>query len=293
MNKIGIYYAYWVQDWDADFVPFIEKAAKLGFDILEVNSGTVTNMSNTERNRLKNAAKANNIDLTYCIGLTREYDVASEIKEVRLNGIAFLKKQAEMLKYMGAEKLGGIIYSSWPGTLPDGVTDKRPFFDRSVASMKEVVKTVEDCGVEFNIEVVNRFEQYLINTCDEALEYIDDVGSRNLKILLDTFHMNIEEDSFSDAIKKAGQKLGHFHLGETNRRAPGQGRMPWDEIFRALNEINYTGTISMEPFVIPGGEVGRDIHVFRDLRSKTEDMDAGAKKALDFVRGKIRLFVSR
>jgi D-psicose/D-tagatose/L-ribulose 3-epimerase len=289
MNKIGIYYAYWVQNWDADFVPFVEKAAHLGFDILEVNSGTVTNMANKERDRLKEAAKANNIELTYCIGLTKEYDIASEDKAIRNDGINFLKRQAEMLKYMGSQKLGGIIYGSWPGKLPAGAFDKRPFFERSAASMKEAIMVAEDCGVYFNVEVVNRFEQYLLNTCDEAMEYIDAVGSSNLKILLDTFHMNIEEESFAGAIKKAGSQLGHFHLGETNRRLPGQGRMPWDEIFKALHDINYTGTISMEPFLKPGGEVGRDIHVFRDLSDKTEDLDSGAKKALEFVRKKIEI----
>ena len=73
MNKVGIYYAYWTHDWDADFVPYVEKVAQLGFDILEVNSGTVTNMSNAERDRLKTAAQEANIELTYCIGLPAQY----------------------------------------------------------------------------------------------------------------------------------------------------------------------------------------------------------------------------
>ncbi len=78
---------------------------------------------------------------------------------------------------------------------------------------------------------MNRFEQYLINTAAEGVAYIDEVGSPNLKLLLDVFHMNIEEDDMTQAIITAGDKLGHFHIGETNRRPPGQGRMPWKEIF--------------------------------------------------------------
>jgi len=284
MNKVGIYYAYWTHNWDADFVPFVSKVAGLGFDILEVNSGTVTRMANGQRDRLKKAAQDANIALTFCIGLPAQYDIASEDANVRRTGVDFLKRQAEMLAYMGAKKVSGILYGSWPGSLPEGVTDRRPYLERSIESMKEVMKTAAACDVFFNIEVVNRFEQYLMNTCEEALDYVNRVGSSHCKILLDTFHMNIEEDSIYNAIVTAGDKLGHFHIGETNRRAPGRGRIPWNEIAQALKEINYGGAVVMEPFLMPGGEVGRDIRVYRDL-SVGVDLDAEAKRALDFMRG--------
>ena len=287
MNKIGIYYAYWTRDWDADFVPFVSKVKRLGFDILEVNSGTVTNMPNAGRDRLKDAARREGIELTFCIGLTHEYDIASADAPVRRKGVDFLKRQADMLRYMEARELGGIIYSYWPAALPAGETDKRPYFDRSVESMREVMKTVEDCGVLFNVEVVNRFEQFLLNTCDEALQYCERVDSPNCKILLDTFHMNIEEDNIHDAVVRAGDKLGHVHLGETNRRAPGRGRIPWAEVFGALKEIRFPGSIVMEPFLQPGGRVGSDIRVYRDL-SIGVDLDAEAKRAVDFVRDEMR-----
>ena len=286
MNKIGIYYAYWTHNWDADFVPFVAKVKRLGFDILEVNSGPVTNMSNRQRDRLKRAAGRAGIELTYCIGLPHRYDIASPDAPVREAGVAFLKKSAEMLRYMGNKQLGGIIYSSWPGKLPSGA-DKRAARDRSVKSMKEVMKVVEDCGVYFNVEAVNRFEQYLMNTAQEAVDYVKRVGSPHCRVLLDSFHLNIEEDHVHDAIVSTGRALGHFHIGETNRRAPGRGRMPWDEIFGALQEINYAGAVTMEPFLMPGGEVGRDISVYRDLRDGL-DLDKEAKRALQFVQAKLQ-----
>lgn len=287
MNKLGIYYAYWTHDWDADFVPYVDKVAKLGFDILEVNAGTVTNMSNDERDRLKNAAQDAGIDLSFCIGLTAPYDLASEDQATRERGIGFLRRQAEMLAYMEADHVGGIIYSSWPGSLPEGESDRRPHVDRSVESMKEAVKAAEDCGVFFNVEVVNRFEQFILNTCADAVEYVERVGSGHCKIMLDTFHMNIEEDRLYDAIVLAGDKLGHLHTGETNRRPPGRGRIPWDDVGRAIRDIGYTGGIVMEPFLMPGGEVGRDIRVYRDLRDG-RDLDAEAKWALEFTRGMLK-----
>ena len=98
--------------------------------------------------------------------------------------------------------------------------------------------------------------------------------------------MNIEEDSFSAAIRTAGPLLGHFHTGENNRRVPGKGRLPWHEIGTALREIGYEGTVVMEPFVKTGGEVGRDIRVWRDLSNNASDeqMDIDAREALRFSR---------
>jgi D-psicose/D-tagatose/L-ribulose 3-epimerase len=285
MNKVGIYYAYWTRDWDADFVPFVSKVKALGFDVLEVNSGTVTNMSDAQRDRLKIEAARCGVELTFCIGLTAEYDLAGPDTAVRRNGIDFLKRQARMLRYMEAKELGGIIYGAWPGRLPDG-GDKRACLDRSVAGMKEVMKVAEDCDVTFHVEVVNRFEQFLLNTAAEAVEYVERVGSPHCRILLDTFHMNIEEDSFRGAILTAGDKLGHLHIGETNRKAPGRGKIPWDEVFAALKEIDYAGSIVMEPFLQTGGEVGRDISVFRDLRGDL-DLDDEARRACSLVKEKL------
>ncbi|MBM4466702.1 MAG: sugar phosphate isomerase/epimerase [Chloroflexi bacterium] len=287
MNKIGIYYAYWTHDWDADFHPFIDKVAELGFDVLEVNGGTIAHMTSEERQSLKAHADDKGIILSHCIGLPPQYDIASEDEIVRKNGIAFLQKMAEAIGEMGGGNLSGIIYSCWPATMPEGEMDKRPYFERSVASMKKAIKVAEGNNVFFNMEVVNRFEQFLLNTCAEALAYVEAVASPNARILLDTFHMNIEEDFIGEAIQKAGDKLGHLHIGENNRMPPGYGHIPWTEVGAALRKINYQGHVVMEPFLIPGGEVGRDIKVFRDMSVGLE-LDGEARKALMFIRGLLK-----
>lgn len=286
MNKIGISYAYWSENWDDDALPLVGRAKSLGFDILEVGSGTVVAMDNADRDKLKAEAAEHGIELAFCIGLGPDCDVAAEDQAVRRKGIETLKQTAEMLRYMGAEKLGGVIYGTWLGRMPEGSSDRRPFLDRSVESLREVIKTVEDCGVCFLAEPVNRFEQFLLNTAAEAVDYVDRVGSDHLKILLDTFHMNIEEDSIRESVLTAGDKLGHLHLGEPNRRAPGRGRFPWDEFCGALKEIGYGGSLTMEPFLKTTGQIGRDIAVYRDL-SDGADLDAEAARALGFLRGKL------
>jgi len=122
----------------------------------------------------------------------------------------------------------------------------------------------------------------MLNTCHEAVDYIRRVGSTNLKVQLDTFHMNVEENSFETAILEAGNLLGYFHVGENNRRPPGTGFLPWKEIFGALKKINYDGIITMEVFVKPGGDFGEACSVWRDIMPGA-DMDNEIARSRRFL----------
>jgi D-psicose/D-tagatose/L-ribulose 3-epimerase len=282
MNTVGIHYGYWTKHWDSDPLQFVKRAQKCGFDILEVNAPKVTRMSDSERDALKGATADAGLGLTYSIGMTSDMDLTSEDAATRKKGVAFLKDVVRAMKQIGGTVMAGINYSSWPRKLLPG-EDKKLLTDRSIEGVREAIKTAEDCDVIFCVEVVNRFEQFMMNTAAEGIAFAQEVGSPNCKILLDTFHMNIEEESIGGSIEEAGPWLGHFHLGETNRRPPGRGRMPWSEIFGALKKINYQGALVMEPFLLPGGEVGRDICVYRDLLGNG-DLDEEATLSVQFVR---------
>jgi len=282
MNPIGMHYGYWTQYWGSEPLQFVKRAKKCGFDILEVNAPKVTRMSDAQRDVLKGAIAEAGLSLTYSIGMTADMDLVSQDTATRQKGIAFLQQVARTMKYMGGTVLAGINYSSWPRKLlPD--EDKQILTDRAIEGVREAIKAAEDNDVIFCVEVVNRFEQFIMNTAAEGIAFAERVGSPNCKILLDTFHMNIEEDSLRGSIVEAGNWLGHFHLGETNRRPPGRGRIPWPEIFGALREINYQGAVVMEPFLLSGGEVGRDISVYRDLLGSA-DLDEEAARSVQFVR---------
>jgi D-psicose/D-tagatose/L-ribulose 3-epimerase len=282
MNPIGIHFGYWTQYWNSDPIDFVARAKKCGFDVLEINAPKVTLMGKAERDKLKGAAADAGLTLTYSIGMTADMDLVSEDTAIRDKGITFLQDVSKAMKYMGGRVMAGINYSSWPRKLFPG-EEKQVLTERAVAGVKEAIKAAEDNDVLFCVEVVNRFEQFMMNTAEEGVAFAERVGSPNCKILLDTFHMNIEEDSFRGSIQQAGQWLGHFHLGESNRRPPGEGRLPWPEIFGALREINYQGAVVMEPFLLPGGDVGRDISVFRDLLGKG-DLDEKVTRSVQFVR---------
>lgn len=288
-NKIGIYYAFWEQEWAADFFQYVEKVSRMGFDVLEINAGAILEMSAGQRKDLSKAARDAGIELTYCIGLPRPYDMASEDSSVRQAGIDYVQRMLRAMYEMGGRTLGGILYGCWPAQPAQPITDKSKWWDLSVSSVREAAKTAGDTGVTLCMEVVNRFEQFLLNTAREGMRFVDQVGSPNVKLLLDAFHMNIEEDSIGAAIQGAQGYIGHFHIGETNRRVPGRGRMPWDEILDALKAARYEGAIVMEPFLRMGGQVGSDIRVWRDLSNQGGEafMDQEAAFALNFIRSNL------
>lgn len=152
--------------------------------------------------------------------------------------------------------------------------------------MRRVGRIAGECGVDYCLEVLNRFEGYLLNTCGECRRFVEEVDVDAVKIMLDTFHMNIEEDSIVEAILLAGDMLGHFHVGENNRRLPGKGNMPWYEIGMALRAIGYDKNVVMEPFVRSGGGVGSDIKIWRDLSkgASLEQLDKDAADSVSFLR---------
>lgn len=289
MNRIGIYFAFWEKEWEADYCRYIEKAKQLGFDVLELAAGCLPDMSSAQREKIADRARDAGIDLTYCIGLPPRYDLASEDAAVRKSGIRYVGQLLSCIKQMGGDTLGGILYSCWPGGTVT-YDYKMKARERSLDSLRELSRMAEEYDINYCLEIVNRYEQYLLNTAKEGVDFARELGSPKIKLLLDSFHMNIEEDSFHEAIETAGELLGHFHIGECNRKVPGRGHMDWDEIVRGLKDINYQGRIVMEPFVRPGGQVGKDIKIYRDQSGNASDMrmDSMAEEALKFIREKLK-----
>jgi len=289
MNKVGIYFAYWTDSWTGDYKYFADKVARLGFDILEVQPDLLLSMPKAELESLHHFANDKGLELTYCIGFSQDKDLASESESVRRAGMDYAGKILDVIHFMNGKVFGGINYSAWPASFPSPLIDKRPYLDRSIQCVKEISKKAEDYGITYCLEIVNRFEHFLLNTAEEGIAYVDTVASPNVKLLLDAFHMNIEEDNIGAAITSVGDRLGHFHIGETNRKTPGLGRMAWEEIAQSLKKINYQGRVVMEPFVKQGGEVGQAIHVWRDLSAGADEsqLDLNANQALKFIRNKL------
>lgn len=283
MNKIGIFLNYWEKNWAADYYKYIRKASELGFDVLEFQAQPLLNIADAELRNIKKAADDCGIELTYSLGLDGKYDISSDDSYIRSAGIAYLTDILKKVAVQEGKIISGVSYAGWG--VPDGIINKNQRTANSIESMKKLAPIANSLGIQYAVEAVNRFEGVVLNTAKEAVEYVKEVDSPNVGVLLDTYHMNIEEASIGDAIRTAGQYLIGFHIGENNRTAPGKGHLDWNEIFDALKDVNYQGRLVAELFVKEGGEVGRDIYVWKDLIKGGEDiLDAEAREMIAFER---------
>ncbi len=284
--KYGIYYSYWEKEWGGDFIPYIEKVKKLGFDILEVACHDFRDVDDSYLLQLKEAAEKQGIVLTGGYGHDYNHNISSA--DPKIVKAAFEKFEATFakMKTAGIKKIGGSLYSYWPVDYSQPI-DKAADYERGIANIRELGDIAAGYDVTLCMEVLNRFEGYMLNTAEEAVDFVSKVDRSNVKVMLDTFHMNIEEDSMGGAIRQAGDLLGHVHLGEANRRPPfAGGRMPWAEIGEALHDIGYEGSVVMEPFVRMGGTIGKEIRIWHDLSNGCSDekLDEDAAKSVAFLR---------
>lgn len=282
--KHGIYYAYWEQEWAADYKKYVEKVAGLGFDILEIGAAPFNDYSEQDIKELKKCADDNGITLTAGYGPVFNHNIGSSDAKIREEALEWYKKAFQVMADLGIHLIGGALYSYWP--VDFAAANKEEDWKYSVEGIQKLAPIAAQHDITLGMEVLNRFESHILNTAEEGVAFVTEAGMDNVKVMLDTFHMNIEESSIGDAIRTAGSLLGHFHTGECNRMVPGKGRTPWREIGDALRDVKYDGAVVMEPFVRMGGQVGSDIKVWRDISRGADEkqLDEDARRAVEFQR---------
>lgn len=266
--KIILLPAYFGKDYTYDVLPTMKRVADCGFEgvQLSVNEEFLEKGKSWWR-EIRDCARDLGLTVTFGGGLPLKFDISSEDASVRAAGVRYLSDCLEAVSYIGAKGLDGIHYQGWNDFR--GVIDKPSRWKNSVGSVKEIMKACREYNVDFALEVANRHEVFLVNTAAEAVRFCDEVGDEHVRIQLDTYHMNIEEDSMYDAIILAGQRLYNLHVCENNRKiARGKGFLPWNDIARALKEIHYDGYVTMEAFCLTGGEIQYGSKIWRTL---TED----------------------
>ena len=284
--KYGTLYSYWSKDgqWGGDYCALCHKAKAAGMDLLEVGAGDLVNMSDAELAELRATAKELGLEISANLGPPRDKDVSSKDPAIRDAGVKFLCDIMHQMVKIDSKILIGALYNCWPYDFVD--LDKEGLWERAVAGMKIVGDEADKLGITIALEVLNRFETILVTDCDEGIRFCRDVGKKSVKLLLDTFHMNIEEDNLPDAFRRAGDLLAHVHVGEGNRKLPGMGHLPWAEIGQALRDIHYDGMVVTEPFMKAGGKIGSDIKVWRDLSNNADwdEMDRMIADSMVFLR---------
>ena len=243
MLKLGIHAFVWTGgSAKEDLEAAIEKSHSLGYELIEFPR---LDPKKFDVAWLASRLADFGLKVVVTMGLPADADISGEDQAAVKRGEQVLADAVAVTRDLGGTKLGGIIFSKH-GKYYD-LPSKRGW-ENSVGALTKTAEKARVAGVTLNLEIVNRFESNLLNTTAQGLAFIRDTGMDNIFLHLDTFHMHIEEADPVQAIRLAGNRLGYFHVGESNRGYLGAGTIKFEPIFDALVETGYDDFITFESF---------------------------------------------
>ena len=213
-----------------------------------------------------------------CMGPGRDFRGTPAEQQTAMD---YCKKLIDQAVVLGCPRLIGPVYSVVGKADAVEPAQQKIEWALVVKNLKELAKYAEARDILICIEPLNRFETDFLNTCDQGLKLIKAVGSKAVKLHLDTFHMNIEEKNQADAIRKAGKSLVHFHACGSDRGTPGNDHIDWKPIVKALKEIKYDGDVVIESFTTDVKVIARAAAIWRRMEPTTEEI---AVKGLAFLK---------
>jgi len=221
---------------------------------------------------------------TLCACFPPSRDLRGTVRQQR-DCETYLRQLIEMMPTLGCKTLIGPLYSATGRADMVEPKQRRAQWRLVVGGLRGICAVAEHHGCEIAMEPLNRFETDFINTVEQGLDMIADVGSPALKLLLDTFHMNIEEKDIPAAIRKAGRKVAHIHACGSDRGTPGGDHTDWAGIARALRDIRYDGDVVIESFTPDVKVIARAAAIWRHIEPTREEI---AVKGLRFLKKNLK-----
>lgn len=243
--------------FEGDFDANIAKIADWGYDGVEL---AIRDPKLVDVDKLDRVISAHGLEVP-AIGTGQAWgeeglSFTSADPAVRKEAIERIKSHIPLAKHFGAVVILGLIR----GITPEGQTHKQ--------SMQYLTEALQECAsdaalhnVQYALEPLNRYETDLIHTVAEGQDLIECVGAQNFGLLLDTFHMNIEEASIEDSIRSCGERIFHFHVADSNRWYPGAGHMDFASMLGTLSSISYQGYVSGEFMPKPDADTAAEMSI--------------------------------
>ena len=213
-----------------------------------------------------------------CMGPDRDLRGTPQQQSTGLN---YMLKLIDQMVALDCPSLIGPVYSAVGRADAVPANEQKKQWKTVVKNLKALCQYAEKKGKQVCLEPLNRFETDFINTCDQALKMIRDVGSPALKLHLDTFHMNIEQKNQAASIRKAGKLLGHFHACGSDRGTPGKDHIDWKPIASALRGIGYKGDVVIESFTTDVKVIARAAAIWRRIEPTRNEI---AVKGIKFLK---------
>ena len=273
--KFAVHAALWMRDWSEDVAPWLDEAARIGFDGVQLS---LLGMDDATTDRLRRRAAELSLELTCTTGLAPHEDVTSDDGSVRAAGLEALRRALRSVHALGATQLAGVIYAPWGVRRMEARAER---WARAVEALRTVAPEAADLGIGLGIEAINRYETDLVTTAAQATRMALDVAHPSVGVLLDTYHLNIEEKDVAGALEATGRHLQHLHVVENDRGVPGSGHVPWDDVVTGVRAAGFDGWATLEMFVLADEAVSPDLAIWRPIEP---DPSEAARRGLAFLR---------
>lgn len=261
---IGIHVSLWTPEWHSPFLEPIKKAAALGFSMVEV---PIMSPRSFPLDAVKKVLKETELKVCCGTGLGPDTDISDTDSRISAAGRDHLFRCIDIASELGSSSLQGLIHSAWGVKRPIGEDNYR----LSARILKEVARRAAAYKMKISLECINRYESSFLNTAKQGINLLERIGEDNAGLHLDTYHMNIEENSFREAFNTAGSRLFHLHLSENQRGFPGSGSLDWPKIIKAAKDIGYKGPWIIESYVHPEFPAGFDVCIWRPIEEDPEN----------------------
>ena len=276
--SLGVSTWLWTSPFNSNTTELFPKIKMMGYDAVEI---PVEDPTLIDVQKVKEALADNDLMPIICGAFGPSRDFTHEDPTFHQNSFDYVKACFEITAELGAIFVAGPMYSAVGKARLVSPEQKKVEWDRAVTNLYQVCKMAESQGLEIALEPLNRFETDLINTAEDLMRLIDDINHPAAKVLLDAFHMNIEEPDIEKAIQSVGDKLIHVQVSENYRGTPGTGQTRWDAYKRGLEAIGYTGTVSIESFTPEIKELAGAVCIWRPL---VPNQDEFAREGYRFLK---------
>jgi D-psicose/D-tagatose/L-ribulose 3-epimerase len=261
----------WVSPFSNKTLDLMDRVKATGFDLIEI---CVEDPETIDVAAIGARAARAGVGVTICGAFGPGRDLSSEDEAIRETGAAYLRRCIDFAENLGSPFVSGPMYAAVGNTRPLDHTARREQWMRAVSSLRIAAAYAAERSVKLAIEPLNRFETDLVNTVDQGLRLVEDIEAGNVGLLLDTFHMNIEEKDIPAAIERAAGHIVEFHACSNDRGTPGEDHLPWPKIAEALKAAGYDGPIVIEAFTPEIREIAKAVSIWRPL-AQSQDALAG------------------
>jgi D-psicose/D-tagatose/L-ribulose 3-epimerase len=288
MNPIGIISMQYNRPFtSADFQQF-DRWKSAGYDFAEL---LVPEPGELDLAATRRALTDAGLGVVLAARVNLDRNLTSDEPAKRRAGQDYLAYCAETAQALGASVVGGPLYGNplvfagrAPHVVPESLRQSR--VDWTVEGLKQGAQAAAKCGITFGVEPLNRFETDILNTTRQGVALMKMVDHASVGLVLDTFHMNMEDDDICTALREGAAHMVHFQANENHRGYLGTGHIDWNPVVRTLAEIGYTGTISLEPFRRRDERIGIP---FAQWKAPSKDEQEELAAACGFLKNLITL----